>query len=238
VEMNRFAGQTVIVLGGSSGIGLAVAQGAAAQDARVILLSRSLSKLQAASKTIPGGARTIALDMLDEAAIDRAVATIETIDHLVLTAIDREYALFGELEAITSGQVERSFDKLRGFIHLTRAAKPKLGERASITMLSGAGAVKPPKGSALAAAANASIVGFTRALAAELAPVRVNCLMPGPVETPLHGDNLEQVRAWALSLPAQHFGRPDDIAQAALLLMTNPYITGHTLTIDGGYLLQ
>jgi NAD(P)-dependent dehydrogenase (short-subunit alcohol dehydrogenase family) len=236
--MNPLAGQTVVVLGGSSGIGLAVAQAAAAQDAQVILLSRSLPKLQAASKTIAGDARSIALDMLDNAAVGRAVASIGPIDHLVLTAIDREYALFGDLQAITSEQVECSFDKLRGFINVTRAAKSKLSNRASITMLSGAGAVKPPKGSGLAAAANASIVGLARALAVELAPVRVNCLMPGPVDTPLHGENLEQVRAWALTLPAQHFGRPEDIAQAALLLMTNPYITGHTLTIDGGYLLQ
>jgi NADP-dependent 3-hydroxy acid dehydrogenase YdfG len=150
--MNPLAGQTVVVLGGSSGIGLAVAQAAAAQDAQVILLSRSLPKLQAASKTIAGDARSIALDMLDNAAVGRAVASIGPIDHLVLTAIDREYALFGDLQAITSEQVECSFDKLRGFINVTRAAKSKLSNRASITMLSGAGAVKPPKGSGLAAA--------------------------------------------------------------------------------------
>jgi NAD(P)-dependent dehydrogenase (short-subunit alcohol dehydrogenase family) len=105
-------------------------------------------------------------------------------------------------------------------------------------MLSGAGAMKPPTATSLAAAANASIVSFAKALAVELAPVRVNCLMPGPVETSLHGENLERVRAWASTLPAQHFGQPQDIAQAAILLMTNPYITGHNLVIDGGYLLQ
>jgi NAD(P)-dependent dehydrogenase (short-subunit alcohol dehydrogenase family) len=134
--------------------------------------------------------------------------------------------------------VEKSFDKLRGFTNVTRAAKAKLSQRGSITMLSGASAMKPPEATSLAAAANASIVSFAKALAIELAPVRVNSLMPGPVETPLHGENLERVRAWASTLPAQHFGQPQDIAQAAILLMTNPYITGHNLVIDGGYLLQ
>src|SRR5258708_19967709 len=89
-------------------------------------------------------------------------------------------------------------------------------------MLSGAGAMKPPKGTSLAAAANASIVSFAKALAVELAPVRVNCLMPGPVETSLHGENLERVRACASTLPPQHSAHPNDIPQPPILLMTNP----------------
>jgi NAD(P)-dependent dehydrogenase (short-subunit alcohol dehydrogenase family) len=236
--MSQLAKQTVVVLGGSSGIGLAIGQAAAEQHAHVILLSRSLSKLQAAAQTLRGSARIIALDMVDRAMVDRAMTSIDTIDHLVLTAIDREYDLFGDIESISSEQMEKSFDKLRGFINVTRAAKTKLNRRGSITMLSGAGAIKPPKGTSLAAAANASIVSFAKALAVELAPVRINCLMPGPVETSLHGENLERVRAWASTLPAQHFGQPQDIAQATILLITNPYITGHNLVIDGGYLLQ
>lgn len=236
--MSELAKQTVVVLGGSSGIGLAVGQAAAEQGAHVILLSRSLSKLQAAAQTLRGSALTIALDMLDSVTVDRAITSIDTIDHLVLTAIDREYDLFGDIESISSEQMEKSFDKLRGFINVTRAARTKLSRRGSITMLSGAGAMKPPKGTSLAAAANASILSFAKGLAVELAPARVNCLTPGPVETSLHGENLERVRAWASTLPAQHFGQPQDIAQAAILLMTNPYITGHNLVIDGGYLLQ
>src|ERR1700730_5573180 len=124
--MSQLAKQTVVVLGGSSGIGLAIGQAAAEQDAHVILFSRSLSKLQAAAQTLRGSARIIALDMVDRAMVDRAMTSIATIDHLVLTAVDREYDLFGDVESISSEQMEKSFDKLRGFINVTRAAKTKL----------------------------------------------------------------------------------------------------------------
>ncbi len=113
--MSQLAKQTVVVLGGSSGIGLAIAQAAAEQEADVVLLSRSLPKLQAAAGTLPGHPRVIAVDMLQPATVDTAMTSIEVIDHLVLTAIDREYSLFGNLESISSEQVEKSFDKLRGF---------------------------------------------------------------------------------------------------------------------------
>jgi hypothetical protein len=98
----------------------------------VVLLSRSLPKLQAAASTLPGHPRVIAVDMLQPATVDTAMTSIEVIDHLVLTAIDQEYALFGDLESISSEQVEKSFDKLRGFINVTRAAKAKLRDRGSI----------------------------------------------------------------------------------------------------------
>ena len=84
-------------------------------------------------------------------------------------------------------------------------------------------------------AANASIAAFGRALALELAPIRVNIVMPGPVDTPLHGDRRTTVKTWTESLPAEHFGQPEDIAEVILLLMTNPYITAQTLVVDGGY---
>lgn len=228
--------QTVVIVGASSGIGLATAKAAAALDASVIMLSRSQAKLKEAAKAVQGTARTIATDMLDRAAVEHAIASIGTIDHLVLTAIADEYALFGPIKDLTAQQVEHSFDKLRGFVNVTRAAAPLMRERASITLLSGAGAVRPPRGTSLAAAANASIVSFGKALALELAPVRVNVVMPGAVDTPLHGERRADVRTWAESLPTRHFGQPEDIAQAIVFLMTNPYMAGHTLVIDGGYL--
>ena len=91
--MSQLTKQTVVVLGGSSGIGLAIAQAAAEREVDVVLLSRSLPKLQAATSTLPGHPRVIAVDMLQPATVDTAMTSIELIDHLVLTAIDQEYAL-------------------------------------------------------------------------------------------------------------------------------------------------
>jgi NAD(P)-dependent dehydrogenase (short-subunit alcohol dehydrogenase family) len=233
--MNELAQQTVVIVGASSGIGLATAKATAAHGARVIMVSRTRARLEDAAKKVPGTTQTVATDMLDREAVDSTIAAIAPIDHLVLTAVGDEYALFGPITALTSAQVERSFDKFRGFVNVVRAAAPRLRERGSITLLSGAGAVKPPVGTSLAAAANGSIVSFGRALALELAPVRVNVVMPGAVDTPLHGGRRADVRRWAESLPARHLGRPDDIARAVMFLMTNPYVTGHTLVIDGGY---
>jgi NAD(P)-dependent dehydrogenase (short-subunit alcohol dehydrogenase family) len=233
--MQELAEATVVIVGASSGIGLATANAAARQGATVVMLSRSRARLEEAAKTVEG-ARAIAVDMLDRAAVERAMASIGTIDHLVLTAVGDEYALFGRLTDLTTEQVERSLDKLRGYVNVTRAAAPLMPEHSSIGLLSGAGAVKPPIGTSLAAAANASVVSFGKALALELAPVRVNVVMPGAVDTPLHGERREQMRASVgPSLPARRFGQPEDIAQAILFLMTNPYVTGHTLIIDGGY---
>jgi NAD(P)-dependent dehydrogenase (short-subunit alcohol dehydrogenase family) len=236
--MSALSRQTVVVVGASSGIGLATARAAAQEGAETILLSRSQAKLEVAARSVPGTARAIAMDMLDPAAVDRALASIGGIDHLVLTAVGDEYALFGRLAELTSEQLERSFDKLRGFVNVTRAAAPLMRERGSFTLLSGAGAVRPPLATSFAAAANGAIVSFGKALALELAPLRVNIVMPGVVDTPRHGTRREAIRSRAESpeLPARRFGQPEDIAHAIVFLMTNPYVTGHTLVVDGGFL--
>jgi NAD(P)-dependent dehydrogenase (short-subunit alcohol dehydrogenase family) len=229
------ADSTVVVAGGSSGIGFATAALAAEHGARVIVMSRTQAKLDAAVAKIPG-ARGIAVDFTDAESVARAFGALGTIDHLVATAVHAEYGLFGALGSLTETQIEASFDKLRGFVHVARAAAPKLAERGTMTFLSGAGAVRPPKDTALAAAANGSVVSFARALAIDLAPRRINVVMPGAVDTAVHGEAYARVAAWARTLPAGHFGTPADIAAAVMFLMENPYMTGHTLVIDGGLL--
>jgi len=232
--MSELTKQTVAIVGASSGIGLATAKAVAAKGANVILLSRSQAKLEEAAKTIRGEVRAVAMNMLDPAAVDRAIGSIGTIDHLVLTAVADELARTGRITELTTEQVERSFDKLRGFVNVARAAVPHLRERGSITLLSGASATKPAPGMSLLSAEAASVASFGKALALELAPVRVNVVMPGVVDTPIHAAARDKIRAFAESLPARHFGQPEDIAQGIVFLLTNPYVTGHTLVIDGG----
>ncbi|MDQ0473186.1 SDR family oxidoreductase [Labrys wisconsinensis] len=231
------AGQVVAVVGASSGIGLAAVRAAAGRGARVVMLARSAAQLQEAARGIAGDVQAVAMDMLDRSAVERAIGGLARLDHLVLTAVADELARRAPVAALTDAQVERSFDRLRGYICAVRAAAPRLAGRGSITMVNGASAVKPPRqGFSLLAAENASILGFGRALALELSPQRVNVVMAGVVDTPIHAGRREQVRAWAESedLPARRFGQPDDLAQAILFLMTNPYSTGAVLTVDGG----
>jgi NAD(P)-dependent dehydrogenase (short-subunit alcohol dehydrogenase family) len=155
----------------------------------------------------------------------------------VLTAVADELGSRAPIRELTNEQVERAFDKLRGFVNVTRAAVPKLSPRGSITLVTGASAVKPPRqGFSVLAAASGSLLSFGRALALELAPIRVNVLMSGVVDTKIHAERREQMKAWAeQELLVQRFGQPEDIAAAIELLMTNPYVTASTLRVDGGF---
>jgi NAD(P)-dependent dehydrogenase (short-subunit alcohol dehydrogenase family) len=228
----------VVIVGASSGIGLATAQAAAAEGAHVTMLSRSIEKLLDAAAQIKGNIQTSAMDMLDAQSVADALSRVSHIDHLVITAVADENQRRGKLIELSSEQLERSLDKMRGFFWVTREAAQRMSPRGSITLTSGASALKPPQsGMSVLAAVNASIIAFGHALALELAPVRVNVITPGVVDTPVwKPEDRERIKTWALSaqLPAQRFAPASDIAHAMLFLMTNPYMTGQNLVVDGG----
>jgi NAD(P)-dependent dehydrogenase (short-subunit alcohol dehydrogenase family) len=235
--MSTLAQQRVAVVGASSGIGLAVARLAASRGASVVMLSRSRERLEQAAHGVAGAVRALPMDMLDSAAVDAAMGSLDSLDHLVLTAVADELGSRAPIRELTNEQVERALDKLRGFVNVTRAALPKLAPRGSITLVTGASAVKPPReGFSVLAAASGSLISFGKALALELAPIRVNVLMAGVVDTKIHAERREQMKAWAeQALPVQRFGQPEDVAAAIELLLTNPYLTASTLVIDGGF---
>jgi NAD(P)-dependent dehydrogenase (short-subunit alcohol dehydrogenase family) len=187
---------------------------------------------------VTGSVETRTVDMLDEAAVTSSFGSIGRVDHLVLTAVSDENKRRAPIAELTTEQMERALDKLRGFFFVTRAATPHLAPRGSITVTSGASALKPPRqGMSILAAVNAAVATFARALALELAPIRVNALTPGVVDTPVwDGARRAGIKQWAESseLPAQRFGLPEDLADAILFVITNPYVTGHNLVVDGG----
>jgi NAD(P)-dependent dehydrogenase (short-subunit alcohol dehydrogenase family) len=236
--MPILAGKTVMIVGGSSGIGLATARRATEEGARVVLVSRSAEKLAEAAKGLTGEVAIQAVDMLDEPAVSKMVHAVGQIDHLVLTAVADENKRRGSVSEITTEQMERSLDKLRGFFFIVRAISPHIKSRGSITILSGGSALRPPKtGMSILASVNAAVATFAHALALELAPIRVNALTPGVVDTSVWSPEARaSIKEWAESpdLPAQRFGAPDDLAHAILFLMTNAYVTGHNLVVDGG----
>jgi NAD(P)-dependent dehydrogenase (short-subunit alcohol dehydrogenase family) len=236
--MDTLQSKTVVVIGASSGIGLAVAQQAAQAGARVVMASRSIDKLRQAASHVVGAPDLVALDMLDPGAVRRALSALGTIDHLVLTAVADENQRRGRVTALTDEQFERSMDKFRGFFNVVRAAALSMAERGSITLTSGDSAFKPPReGMSVLAGVNAAVASFGKALARELSPVRVNVVSPGVVDTPVwNAEQRTRIKAWAESaeLPAQRFGQADDIAHAMIFLMTNPYVIGEMLFVDGG----
>lgn len=228
--------QTVVIVGASSGIGLATARAATSKGAKVVMISRSREKLDAVARSIQGDVVLAPADMLDAGRLGTAITSAGAIDHLVLTAVANEMQRVAPIHELRDEQIERSMDKLRGFVFAARAARPMIQQRGSIVLISGASALKPTPGMSVLASVNAAVTTFAKCLALELAPIRVNAITPGYVETPVHDtESVKRTRQWAESaLPARRLGQPEDIADAILFLMTNPYMTGHDLVIDGG----
>ena len=230
-------GQRILIIGGSSGIGLALARQARAAGAEVTIAGRSVEKLAAAVRDLGEGVRTATVDIGAPDSVRTTLATIGKLDHLVTTAAELAFAPFVKL---TAAQVERGLrSKVMGSFFAAQAAAPRLRAGGSITFFSGAAAYKPGPGTALVATANAALEGLAKALAVELAPIRVNVVSPGVVDTPVWaGLTPAQRKAMfehtAARLPARRIGTADDIAAAALAVMLNPFITGTVVHVDGG----
>ena len=234
-------GQTVMVVGASSGIGQAVAQVSNQQGAHVILSSRSKDKLEAVrdSLTNPEQATVLPLDYLNREQVRAAIASLTDINHLVIPAVADENAKRSPFVKISDQVMRASFDKFWGQVYVTQAAAPKMQSGSSITLFSSVAAFRPPEpqsGLSVMNAVQGAIAALGRSLARELAPVRVNVMVPGVVLTNVwKPEERESLRQWMeSSLPSQYAGQPEDIAHAVLYLMTNPYATGTLHFLDGG----
>jgi NAD(P)-dependent dehydrogenase (short-subunit alcohol dehydrogenase family) len=233
-------GKTVVIVGGSSGIGLGVAAAALEAGAQVTIAGRSADKLAAAARALGAGDRLQGLvaDMTDEADVARMVDTVGAFDHFIATAgtlppgdpIERT-----DIEAVR-GFVD---SKLVGAILLAKHAVRRLKPGGSITFTSGINKDRPPMpGGAMVSAIAGSFDFLVRALAVELAPTRVNVVSPGWVDTPMW-DVVGDVRPAMFAdladrLPARRVPTARDVARAYLYLMESPFTTGETLRIDGG----
>ena len=230
---------SVVIIGGSSGIGFATAKIAHEAGALVTIAGRDKNRLAAAQERL-GGARGVALDVADEAAIDDLFTSLDKVDHVAtLAGTHVAGALVDADTAELRGPVD---NRLWGPIYICKHAAPKMVS-GSITICTGAGVGRPRAGGAIVAAAAGGSEVLARAMAVELAPIRVNVVRPGVVDTPLlarmAGDHREEMlAAQAKRIPLGRIAQPEEIAHAILFLMTNEYVTGTTLTIDGGYSLS
>jgi NAD(P)-dependent dehydrogenase (short-subunit alcohol dehydrogenase family) len=231
----------IVVLGGSSGIGLSVAQQGVAQGARAIIASSNADRVKQAVATLDGKAEGHTLDLSRERDIQNFFQKIGEFDHLVFTAGDT--LQLNMLEATDLTKARHAFE-LRYWAALAavKYAGPHIRKDGSIVLTTGIAGQRPQKGWAIAASVCGSIEALTRALAVELAPIRVNAVSPGVVRTNLwqsmSADEREHLfESVGKALPVGRVGEPYDIAQAYLFLMQERFSTGQIVVVDGGTVL-
>jgi NAD(P)-dependent dehydrogenase (short-subunit alcohol dehydrogenase family) len=238
---NSFENKRVVIIGGSSGIGLAVAEEAASQGADVVIVSSKAERVQEAIQSIGGNVRGEAVDVFDEKSVESFCTNIGAFDHLVFTAGDS--LQLHELADTDLKQARHAFE-LRYWAALAavKYGSPHIRKGGSIVLTTGVAGRRPLKGWAVAASVCGTIEALTRALAVELAPIRVNAVSPGVVRTNLwqnmSADEREQLfESVGKRLPVGRVGEAHDIAQAYLFLMQEGFSTGQTVVVDGGTVL-
>jgi NAD(P)-dependent dehydrogenase (short-subunit alcohol dehydrogenase family) len=230
-------GQTVVLIGGSAGIGLETARRARAEGADVILTGRDPDRLNEAAQAV-GAQRTAAFDANDSAALASFFEDLPTpIDHVLVTAGGPSYRPLLEMDADQVREALSSHAVLG--LEVARNAAPKMRPGGSLVLMGGTGGRRIDHRLGIVSAATAALPPFTAALALELAPVRVNLIAAGFVDTPLSasllGDQLEERRnELRATLPIGRVVGPVDVAALAVHIMTNTALTGATYDIDGG----
>jgi NAD(P)-dependent dehydrogenase (short-subunit alcohol dehydrogenase family) len=233
--------QRVVLLGGTSGIGLATAQAAQAQGASVVVVSSRAESVDRALTTLGPRAQGHAVDMTDELALKGLFERLGAFDHLVYSAGDA--LLVSPLAETGLDAARKAFEvRVFGAIAAVRHAAPHLRPGGSVVLTGGVASLRPRSGWTVAASICGAMEAFTRALAVELAPLRVNLVSPGFVRTPLW-DTIPEAQREAMyadvgaALPVGRVGEAQDIARTYLYMMTNPYSTGQVVVVDGGGVL-
>lgn len=228
----------IAIIGGTSGMGLATAKTAIAAGAEVIIASRSQEKLTAAQQEIGGTVKAQSIDLMQEDSIREFFQAIGAIDHLVVSGSSVKS---GSLQELSIADAQRSMaSKFWGPYLAAKYAQINPG--GSIVLFSGILSRKPSPGMAIVSAINAAVEGLGRALAVELAPIRVNVVSPGLVATPAYEgmppDQREGMFQSAAShLPVGRIGNSEDLAATVIHLMENGYMTGAVVDVDGGSLV-
>ncbi|AGZ42875.1 SDR family oxidoreductase [Actinoplanes friuliensis] len=230
-------GQTVVVLGGSAGIGLATARAATAEGAGVVITGRTGSRLEEAAKDV-GAVGHAAFDATDSGRLGTFFRTLPgPVNHVLVSGSGPMYAPLAELD--TAAAARHVGDHLKLYLDVAQLAATAVQPGGTVLFISGTGGRRPAVGLSVISLLTAGMPALVKNLALELAPVRVNLIAPGFVDTPLSasllGDGLDARRAQLReTLPIRRVVGPDDVAAVAVHLMVNTALTGATFDVDGG----
>ena len=236
--MEDLQNQRVLIIGGSNGMGLAAAQRLAKCGAKVFIAGRSRTRLDAAVATLNGKATGHVADFSSEASLEALFRETGPIDHLVLTASSS--AAWGSIRDIDGAALRSAFEqKALGYWLSIRAALPHLRRDGSITLLSGAASRTAISNTAGLAAVNGAITQMGQSLALELAPLRVNVISPGLIDTPVYDGMSQEAKAAffehiAKGLHVGRVGTADEVARAIEFVVTNAFVSGALIDVDGG----
>ena len=233
-------GKRVVVVGGKTGIGFGIARAAHEAGATVVVASRR--NVPAEEHPDLASFEQISLDLCDEASVRAAFETIGSLDHLIVTAGSAAGSWGAFMDEDMRGVRSYMESKFLGSWACARHAAPRLAKDGSITFMTGGTGARPKLGLTAVTSVFSAVEALSGSLALELAPVRVNTIRPGFVETEfwnfLSEAQREEMRAKVRAkFPVRRLGMPADIGHAALFLMTNPYVTGTVLEVSGGELL-
>jgi NAD(P)-dependent dehydrogenase (short-subunit alcohol dehydrogenase family) len=238
----KLEGQRVLVIGGSSGIGFAVAKAALEDGAQVTIASSNPDKLRGAVARL-GGGEGVSLDVTDEAAVQAYFAGSGVLDHIAFTAADWgqvDHAAFAETDLAAAATLFQV--RFWGALAVAKHGAKQVASGGSITLTNGMAAHRPQKGLAVASAMAGAVEHLVLGLAVELAPIRVNGVCPGAIRTeawdevPDEFRRFQEARLAGQLLP--RVGEPAEVAEAFLYLMRGGYTTGQTLRVEGGWSLS
>jgi NAD(P)-dependent dehydrogenase (short-subunit alcohol dehydrogenase family) len=229
-----------VIIGGTSGIGFAVAEAARAAHAEVVVVSRKQENVDNAIKRLSNGAKGFAVDVRNESEVASFFERLGAFDHLVFTAGDWDVMAAGPLPELDLAKASQIFSvRFWGAVTVVKHAQKLISSGGSITLTDGMVAHRPRKGAALSTAMAGAVEHLTRGLAMELAPVRVNAVCPGMIRTEVWNSipedkREERFRRSTERQPIARIGEPSEVAEAYLYLMQAGYTTGQVLHVEGG----
>ncbi|WP_116995480.1 SDR family NAD(P)-dependent oxidoreductase [Desertimonas flava] len=229
--------QHIVIIGGTSGIGKEIAREGLRRGSTVTIAGANEDKARQVARALGPEARSGRCDLCDPASIQQFFSEIASIDHLVLTALKRDFNTLAGYQPDTSS--ETLLMKTVGYVAAVHHAMPALTDASSVLLFGGASAWRPVPGSTTITMANAAVLGMTRTLAIEAAPTRVNAITPGLVRGTPATDDADEIRRAVFEqlrskLPGQRLPHVDDVVMAAFMLMDNPGINAENLVVDGG----